>query len=202
MQIVGMLDSPFVRRVAISAQLLGLPYDHNPLSIFRSYEEFRKLNPLVKVPTLVCDDETILVDSTLIIDYLETLSGKSLMPGDIVTRQKVLQCIGTAMVAMEKVAQLIYETKQRPEALQHAPWIARLTQQLTSALELMEEAVGDGERWACAEYLTQADLTIAVAWRFVRHVEPEIAVEGRYPGLVRFSERAEQLPEFRACPIE
>lgn len=202
MQIVGMLDSPFVRRVAISAQLLGLRYDHNPLSIFRSYDEFRKLNPLVKVPTLVCDDGTILVDSTLIIDYLESLSGKSLMPGDIETRQSALRCIGTAMVAMEKVAQLIYETKQRPEALQHAPWIERLTQQLTSALELMEEAVGDGECWMFGESLTQADLTTAVGWRFVRHVEPEIAIADQFPGLVRFSERAEQLPEFNACPID
>jgi len=202
LQIVGMLDSPFVRRVAISAQLLGLPYDHNPLSIFRSYDEFRNLNPLVKVPTLVCDDGTILVDSTLIIDYLESLSGNSLMPREIETRQRALRSIGTALVAMEKVAQLIYETKQRPETLQHAPWIERLTQQLTSALELMEVLVGDGECWMFGEHLTQADLTVAVAWRFVQHVEPDTAQAGRFPGLARFSERAEQLPEFKACPIE
>jgi glutathione S-transferase len=44
-----MLDSPFVRRVAITMRMLGVPYDHNPLSIFRSYEEFRALNPLPSV---------------------------------------------------------------------------------------------------------------------------------------------------------
>ncbi|WP_048911026.1 glutathione S-transferase N-terminal domain-containing protein, partial [Burkholderia mallei] len=28
MKLIGMLDSPFVRRVAISAKLLGLPFEH------------------------------------------------------------------------------------------------------------------------------------------------------------------------------
>lgn len=81
MELIGMLDSPFVRRVAVTAQFLGIPYAHNPLSIFKGYDEFRKVNPLVKVPTLVCDDGQMLVDSTLIIDYLESscVNGKSLV---------------------------------------------------------------------------------------------------------------------------
>jgi glutathione S-transferase len=59
-ELIGMLDSPFVRRVAVTARFLEIPYEHNPLSIFKGYDEFRGVNPLVKVPTLVC-----------IIDYLE-----------------------------------------------------------------------------------------------------------------------------------
>ena len=50
MELIGMLDSPFVRRVAITARFLGIEYEHNPLSIFKNYDEFRKINPLVKVP--------------------------------------------------------------------------------------------------------------------------------------------------------
>jgi glutathione S-transferase len=196
-----MLDSPFVRRVAISAQLLGLEYEHNPLSIFRTYDAFRKLNPLVKVPTLVCDNGRLLVDSTLIIDYLETLSGNSLMPDDPGQRQFALQHIGTAMVSMEKVAQMIYETKLRPEEKQHAPWLERLNQQLTSALALMENAVGDGQSWMLGDEFTQADLTTAVGWRFVKYSQPTIGVDEDYPGLAQFSARAEELPEFVACPL-
>lgn len=40
MKLVGMLDSPFVRRVAISLQLLGLRFEHQPLSVFRTFSEF------------------------------------------------------------------------------------------------------------------------------------------------------------------
>lgn len=37
MQLIGMLDSPFVRRVAIALRLLDLPYEHRPLSVFRNF---------------------------------------------------------------------------------------------------------------------------------------------------------------------
>lgn len=50
MQLIGYLDSPFVRRVAITLQFLGMEYTHRELSIFRNYDEFRTINPMVKVP--------------------------------------------------------------------------------------------------------------------------------------------------------
>ena len=50
MQLIGSLDSPFVRRVAIAMQFLGVEYTHRELSIFRNYDEFRTINPMVKVP--------------------------------------------------------------------------------------------------------------------------------------------------------
>ena len=74
MELIGMPDSPYVRRVAITMQLLGIEYKHVPTSVFYGYDETRSVNPLAKVPTLVFDDGEILVDSTLIIDYLELIS--------------------------------------------------------------------------------------------------------------------------------
>jgi len=201
MQLIGYLDSPFVRRVAVSAQYLGIPYEHRELSIFREFEEFRAISPLVKVPTLICDDGQTLVDSTLIIDYLESVAGKSLMPAAETDRIRALNIIGTSMVAMEKVVQLIYETKQRPDEVQHGPWIERLEKQLLGALELLEAAVGDGASWLLGNEVTQADITAAIAWRFVQHVVPERASTDDCPGLVAFSARAEELPEFVACPL-
>lgn len=195
------MDSPFVRRVAVTAQFLGLPYEHGELSIFRDFEEFRAINPLVKVPTLVCDDGQILVDSTLIIEFLESLAGKTLMPSSETSRIRALNIIGTSMVAMEKVAQLIYETEQRPEDLQHQPWIDRLEKQLTGALGLMENSIDDGSAWLFEDEIGQADITAAIAWRFVQHVVGERIAADDYPGLAAFSARAETLPQFQACPL-
>jgi glutathione S-transferase len=200
-QLIGYLDSPFVRRVAVSARYLGIPYEHRELSIFRDFEEFRAINPLVKVPTLICDDGQTLVDSTLIIDHLESIAGRSLMPVVEADRIRALNVIGTSMVAMEKVAQLIYETRQRPEESQHTPWIERLETQLVGALEMMETVLGDGTSWIFGNGVTQADITAAIAWRFVQHVVPERVAPERFPGLVAYSARAEELPEFIACPL-
>ena len=133
MQLIGMLDSPFVRRVAITMRMLGIEYEHNPLSIFRTYDQFRELHPLVKVPTLICDDGEMLVDSTLIIHYVE--AGRCLMPSDPIQNRSALQRIGIALVAMEKVAQRIYELKVRPEEYRYEPWLDRLNEQLIAAID-------------------------------------------------------------------
>jgi glutathione S-transferase len=203
MQLIGMLDSPFVRRVAITMRVLGIGFEHNPLSIFRAYDEFREFHPLVKVPTLVCDDGEMLVDSTLIIDHIESLAGQSLMPADAVQRRIALQRIGTALVAMEKVAQRIYELKVRPEEYRYEPWLERLNEQLLSAIEMMELAVTDlDDDWMFGKQLTQADITTAIAWRFINHAAPAIADVAPRPALDEFSARAEKLPEFLACPLE
>jgi glutathione S-transferase len=201
LRIIGYMDSPFVRRVAISARFLGVPYAHEELSIFRDFDKFQQINPLVKVPTVIAADGQVLVDSTLIIDYLEHLSGKSLMPEDSAARCNALRVIGIGLVAGEKVAQLIYETRQRPEEFQHGPWIERLDQQLAGAVELLEQAVGNGDEWLAGGDLGQADITTAIMWRFVQHILPEQFVAGAYPGLVTHSARAEAHPHFVACPL-
>jgi glutathione S-transferase len=60
MRLIGMLDSPYVRRVAISLEHLGVPFEHEAVSVFSTFEEFRGINPVVKAPTLVCDDGEVL----------------------------------------------------------------------------------------------------------------------------------------------
>lgn len=203
MQLIGMLDSPFVRRVAVTMRMLGIDFDHNPLSIFRTYDEFRTLNPLVKVPTLICDDGEMLIDSSLIIGHLESLTGRSLMPGGVDAERRALQQIGVALVAMEKVAHRIYETKARPEEFIYEPWLNRIIEQLNSALDLLEISVANlnDNEWLFGDTVTQADITTAIAWRFAVYSAPEIANPSNRPALVAFSRRAEALPEFIACPI-
>ena len=79
LKLIGMMDSPYVRRVAVSLRLLGVPHEHEQLSVFRHLERFRALNPLVKAPTLILDDGMVLTDSTLILEAVESLAGRSLM---------------------------------------------------------------------------------------------------------------------------
>ena len=90
MRLIGMLDSPYVRRVAISLQLLGLRFEHQSLSVFRTFDQFREINPVVKAPTFICDDGAVLMDSTLILQYAEALagSGRRLLPTGIAELQR------------------------------------------------------------------------------------------------------------------
>lgn len=203
MQLIGFMDSPFVRRVAVTAQFLGIQYEHRELSIFRDFAEFSAINPLVKVPTVICDDGQVLVDSQLIIDYFESLSGSSaLMPSDESGYIRALSVIGTAMVANEKTVQLIYELATRPEELQHQEWIDRVQQQLTGAMELLEKQYADNTAWLFGDEVSQADITAAITWKFTQFRYPERVLAANYPALAGLSARAEALPEFVACAIE
>lgn len=73
MKLIGMLDSPFVRRAAISAKLLDLPFEQQSVSVFRHFDTFKAISPVVKAPTLVTDSGATLLDSSLIVDYLDHL---------------------------------------------------------------------------------------------------------------------------------
>ena len=120
MKLIGMLDSPYVRRVAISLQLLGLRFEHHSLSVFRTFPEFQRINPVVKAPTFVCDDGEVLMDSTLILEYAEVLARpRTLMPSDRPELQHDLRLIGLALAACEKSVQIIYERGLRPPEKLH-----------------------------------------------------------------------------------
>jgi len=206
MQLIGYMDSPFVRRVAISMKFLGLDFDHRELSIWRDFDEFRRINPLVKVPTLLLDDGEVLVDSTLIIDYLESqVAHRSLMPDTPAAFLTAIQQIGIALIAAEKTVAVIYETTQRPAELIHQPWVDRVHVQLRGALDLLESAIKQssaaGTKWLHGEQPCQADITTAVMWRFTQHIDKVQIEPADYPALAAFSERAESLPEFLACPL-
>jgi glutathione S-transferase len=75
MILVGMYDSPFVRRVAIALRLYGIEYEHRPWSVFRDAEKVARFNPLMRVPTLVLDDGETLIDSAAILDALDDMVG-------------------------------------------------------------------------------------------------------------------------------
>jgi glutathione S-transferase len=133
-----MLDSPFVRRVAISFDLQDIPFEHRALSVFRNFDEFSRINPTVKAPTLVLDDGSFLIDSTLILEYGDALAGSSLLPAAPAARARALRAIGPALAACEKTAQIVYEYSLRPQEKQHQPWLDRVQQQLFAALRLLE----------------------------------------------------------------
>ncbi|WP_241132599.1 glutathione S-transferase [Achromobacter insuavis] len=201
MKLIGMLDSPYVRRSAISLHLLGVDFDHMPLSVFSTFDEFKAINPVVKAPTLVLDDGTVLMDSTLIIDYAEHASGRTLMPDSLEQRRQATAVIGLALAACEKTVQIVYERNLRPAEKQHEPWVTRVQGQLDAAYAALEAALQ--QTWTPAQPLKkvgQFAVTAAVAWRFTQALLPGTIQPQLRPGLAQLSAQAEALPAFQAFP--
>jgi glutathione S-transferase len=202
MQLIGMLDSPYVRRVAISLRQLDLPFEHRSLSVFRTFEQFRAINPVVKAPTLVCDDGEVLMDSTLILDYAEALAGarRSLMPAALPERQHELRLIGLALAACEKAVQIVYEHQLRPAEKQHRPWLDRVGGQLAAACSALNDELQRRPLPKPAERLSQAGITAGVAWSFMQLMVPDVVPVAAYPALASHADDAERHPAFAAFP--
>jgi glutathione S-transferase len=201
MRLIGMLDSPYVRRVAISLQLLGLRFEHESVSVFREFGRFAAINPVVKAPTLVADDGVVLMDSSLILEYAEALAAgrRSLLPKDVGARAHALRIVGLALAACEKSVQLVYE-RMRPPERQHEPWTDRVTGQLLAALDALEAELARSALAVDSATIGQDGVSAAVAWHFIQQMMAERVPATRYPTLLRFSARAEALVEFRAAP--
>ena len=201
MKLIGMLDSPYVRRVAISAKRLGIALEHESVSVFRTFEQFQQINPVVKAPTLVLDDGEVLMDSTLIIDYLETLAQKSLIPAEPGQRLRALRLIGLALAASEKSVQLYYERNLRPAEIQFEPWVQRVEGQLTAAYLALEREL-ENQPLKTDGPIEQDGITLAVAWSFTNLVVPDQVSAAQFPRIAAFTKYAEGLEVFVSTPID
>lgn len=198
MRLIGMLDSPYVRRVAVSLKLMRIPFALEQLSVFRNFEQFQAINPVVKAPTLVTNDGMVLMDSTLILDHIERLADPalSLMPQEGRARDEALRLIGLALAANEKAVQIVYERNLRPEEKRHQPWLDRVRGQMLKAFAALEIEMAQQAGWFGGSRVMQPDVTVAVSWRFARFVVPEFVAEAEFPRLAAHSAQAESLPAF------
>jgi len=77
--------SPFVRKIRIAANVLGLDRDIaiGPADTMNPSDSVRAQNPLGKIPALLLEDGTVLFDSRVILEYLDHRAGGSrIIPHD------------------------------------------------------------------------------------------------------------------------
>jgi len=198
MFLIGQYDSPFVRRVAIALRLYGLGFEHKPWSTFGDADKIAPYNPLRRVPTLVLDDGEALIESTVILDYLDELVGleKAMLPRSGVERRKHLRICALASGLGDKAVSLLYERVLRKEQL--ALWVERCQAQIGDVLKVLE---AEGAKVATPYWLGtrigHADIAVACVVRFTREAHPDLFDAARYPALAAHADRCEALAPFK-----
>ncbi len=142
--------SPYVRKVMIAAHEMGL---QDRLHCVRTvvggttpHLELMKENPLGKIPTLVLGDGTIIYDSPVVCEYIDTLhDGPKLFPvgSERITALRRL-ALGDGML---DIALALLSERFRPAERQSQPhmdlWVGKL-KACIPALEAEAEALGAG----------------------------------------------------------
>jgi glutathione S-transferase len=200
MLLIGMFDSPFVRRVAITLKLLDLPFEHANWSVGRDFDRIREYNPLGRVPTLVLANDERLFESAAILDYLDELAGpdRALLPASGPARRQALNLMAMATGAAEKGVLQVYEGVFRPESRRHQPWLDRLRLQMNASLAAIDRYLGERgvAQWLVGKRMTQADITAVCAFTFLNDTLRVAADAAMFPSLAILASRCEALPAF------
>lgn len=205
MILIGMFDSPFVRRVAISMNLLGVRFEHRSWSVGKDFELIRQFNPLGRVPTLVQADGDTLIESAAILDFLDESAdpARALMPRSGEARREALRVIAIAVGAAEKGVAQVYETAFRPPEKRYRPWVERCHTQMHAGLAELDRLcqVRAGE-WLVGNRITQADITATCAYTFLSDALAINRNGVAYPALGAIATRCEELPEFKSVKAD
>jgi glutathione S-transferase len=174
MILIGQYDSPFVRRVAIAMRLYGIGFEHRPWSTFGDAEKIAAYNPLRRVPTLVLDDNEVLIDSVTILDHLDAVAGpsKALIPNSGAARRQVSRICALGTGLADKSVSLVYERVLHQQTSQR--WADRCIEQITGVMDALQ---ADRTRrttpfWFGAA-ISHADIAVACALRFTTEAHAE-----------------------------
>ena len=176
MKLLWSSRSPFVRKVMVAAHEMGvagrIATKRVVVSGHSANPEVMALNPLNKIPTLVLDDGTLLYDSRVIVEYLDTLhDGPRLVPADAGVRWQALrrQALGDGLMELNV---LHLGEHSRPKDAQSESRLAAFRLKTGAALDRLEaEGLGptdapDIGSIAIASALGHLDFRFAAdAWR-------------------------------------
>jgi glutathione S-transferase len=147
MKLLWSSRSPFVRKVMVAAHEVGvagrIATERVVVAANKPNADVMAVNPLNKIPTLVLDDGTVLYDSRVICEYLDTLSdGPKLFPADKSARWSALrrQALGDGL--MEIIVLRLGEQNRAKEG-QSESHLSAFRLKIASALDRIE-AEGPG----------------------------------------------------------
>ncbi len=134
--------SPFVRKVLVVAHELGL-WDRIEqvqvaISPVSPSSELAQANPLGKIPAFCLPDGSALYDSRVIVEYLDALSDRHVIPPAGPERWAALRTAALADGIVDAGILVRYETFLRPEALRWSDWVLGQCTKFTQGLEVLE----------------------------------------------------------------
>jgi glutathione S-transferase len=195
--------SPYVRKVRIAADLLGLSgkIELRDVDLNDPTDSIRVQNPVGKIPALILADGTAYYDSRVIVEYLDHLSGGGhLIPRDTKARFAALRLQALCDGILDACLLLVYEGRYRPAEMHVQSWLDRQDGKVARGLAELEAAppklqpaidpLPNVGQITLACLLGYRDLRFAGTWR------------KEYPNLVAWlDEFAGLVPAFNATKV-
>jgi glutathione S-transferase len=200
MKLLYQTHSPYARKVLVAAYEAGvqgsLEVIHHETSPTRRNEAIFALNPLGKVPVLICDDDTVLFDSNVICEYLDGLHpGPPLIPAQPKLRFRALRMQALAQGIADAGIIARWESERRPPELRWPVMHDGQIQKIAAACDFLEQAL----EITHAPDIGDIALVTALSWIEFRRVYDFLP--GR-PRLARWYAALSARPSMQATTLE
>jgi glutathione S-transferase len=194
MKLYGNAASPFARKALVIAHELGLKLEVIK-TIPAGNEEFRRINPLGKIPALVLDDGSVLIDSPVICEYLNHYGGGKFFPGMSIWRSESgrwkalgLQALGDGIMDAS-VARMV--ESRLPAEKQNEAAITRHMAAVAAGLDALE-------RVHFAEIPTIGEISAACALGYIDFRMPQLDWRASRPKLAGWYAKFSEYPSMKA----
>ena len=140
--------SPYVRKVVVTAMEAGLDDQVEKIetNVWDPATDIAEDNPLGKIPALTTDDGTVLCDSPLICEHLDSLNGGApLIPAEGPERWRTLNLQALADGIMDSAVSRNIEIRIRPEEFRWDGWHTRQKAKVEGALGVLEKQAAAGK---------------------------------------------------------
>ncbi len=190
--------SPFVRKARVLARETGLDKQIDEVmtmvSPVQANPDLAQANPLVKIPTLVTGDGTVLYDSPVICEYLDGLhSGRKFFPAAGAARWTALTLQATGDGILDAGILCRYEQVVRPKEFQWEVWIAGQTAKWHGGLDLLERHI---EELAGEPTIGHITVGCAIGWLDFRYGDDHW--RAKRPRLARWFDGFAKRPSMQA----
>ncbi|MBC3420752.1 glutathione S-transferase [Pseudomonas sp. RW3S2] len=191
--------SPFVRKVMVvlheTGQLARVTLQPVNISPVSGDEQLNQDNPIGKIPALRLDDGSVLHDSRVICEYLDTQHvGNPLVPREGSARWRRLTLASQADAIMDAAVSSRYESFLRPEDKRWDGW-------LQAQSEKIRRGLADLEQHHLAEIASGFDIAsigVACALGYLDLRQPEFGWREQQPGLAAWYAQVCQRPSMLA----
>jgi glutathione S-transferase len=192
MKLYGNAASPFARKCRVIAHELGIKLEEIR-TLPMQEPEFRKINPLGKIPALVLDDGSVLIDSPVICEYLNHVGGGKFFPGNNIfthhtNRWKALGLAALGDGIADAAVAWIILGRQNP-----VPETARERQ-----METVLAGLDALERVKFAKDVTIGEITVACAIGYVEFRMPDLDWKATRPNLSAWYAKFCDYPSMKA----
>ena len=195
MKLIGSLTSPYTSKVRIVLAEKKIDYEFEVDSPWAAETQVPGINPLGKVPVLILDDSTVLFDSRVIVEYIDSVApNNKLMPESNRERAEVKRW-GAVADGICDAAVLIFLERKRPQEQQSADWITRQEDKIIRGLAYMSDQLGEST-WCMGTHFSLADVGTGCALGYLAFRFPEIDWRDTHPNLARIYDKMLQRPAF------